>query len=158
MDKADFLKFYRSKTKPLLTIHFYDDIFMADETIKVTLQTLTFKELRDFYVLRAVKNNFPDNRPVEERQNDSQIKLITLKEALENPEKWELDLKGRTIPPLEEIHPIPIATDLNSNQTLILDSNHLLANWPYREGAKVSLAHITGHNLERLVVDFVFLS
>ena|SRR5665213_2384139 len=152
MNKSDFLNFYRS----LLTIHFYDDVFIADDSIKVTTQTLPFEDFMDFYVLRTAKNNIPDLRRLEDKQDDVESKLIILKEALQNPKKWELDLEHRTIPPVENIYPIPVATDLDSGHTLILDSNHMLANWPYPPAMPIQLVRITGRELQRLVIDFIF--
>jgi hypothetical protein len=150
MDKSDFLIFYL----PLLTIHFYDSAFSTDDNIKVFEQKLPLKEMLDFYVLRTVKNKLPDTRPIEDREHDLGSKLITLGEARKDPKKWDLDLSHRKIP--ENIHPVPVATDLNSDRTIILDSNHLLAN--LQEDTLVYIARIVGPNLGRLGPDFIILS
>ncbi len=154
MDKSDFL----NKYLPLFSIHFHDNVFSKDNSIKVIEQKLPFKELLEFYILRTVKNGLPDTRGIEERENDLNSKLITLYEARQNPKKWGLESKGRIIPSLKDIRPIPVAVDPDSGNCLILDSNHLLTNLNCPSDTVIPLALIVGPNLEALGPDFIILS
>ena len=145
MDKRAFLNQYL----PRIGTHFNDTYFRDNDDVKVVKTNLTFGQFLQFYIPRSAKNGVYDPRSIELREVDPESVPVILDRARLAPDDW--DLPARQV--LEPLWPIPIATDTVANCTLILDSNHLLANLKDSE-ASLPVVQIIGPNLENLVPDF----
>src|SRR5581483_4417418 len=120
MNKVEFLNQYGH----LIGTHFNIHYFLGNSDIRIINTNIAFVELLNFYVPRSSKDGVYDPRPFEDRVVDLSSEPVRLETVRSEPAKW--DLLTRKIPPL--LKPIPIATDTTINCSLILDSNHLLAN------------------------------
>jgi hypothetical protein len=156
MDKRQFLNFYRNPANTYINVHFYDHEFISNSDIKVNVKIYKLSDMLDFYVPRFQKNKRLDQRAIEEKEMDPLTYLLRLRKVRENPKKWDLQKTG-DLPKREDLFPIPIAKDFASHKTLILDSNHLLANFPI-DHPPLLVAEITGNNLEKIVRDFKILN
>jgi len=145
VDKRAFLNQYL----PRIGTHLRVPYFLANDDIKIVETELTLEQFLQFYIPRSAKNGVYDPRSIELREVDLKSEPVTLYMARLAPDEW--DLRAREIP--ESFWPIPIATDTVANCTLILDSNHLLANLSENE-ASLPVVQIMGPNLENLVTDF----
>lgn len=161
MNKAQFLDFYYDNQAPLIICWFDELRFLANDTISIVTRNIPLAEALDFYVFRYSVNGTYDDRPIEEKLDDEVTSLITAGEAVTDISRWDLELPGEELS-LDRLWPIPIATDMGSGKTLILDGNHTLANLAADMRDKpltmLPFVEVSGHDLARIVPDFKVLN
>lgn len=154
IDKQEFLRRYL----PLIRVRLDWAKFMSDATIELYMGLVTAKQVSQFYVPAYVRGGQLDNRPIEDKLTDPHSKLIRFSTAATQPEKW--NLLAPTSLTLNRLHRVPIATDVHSGKTLILDSNHTLATRAAVLGTSkpVAVYRVLGVNLQTLLDDFRVLN
>lgn len=157
MDKSYYLKMYR---QPKIRVWFNDDNFMSDPSLSISEERISSEELMDFFVPRTKKNGTLDDRGIEEKVRDSNIALITVREAVKNPVAWDLAIDEMMLPTTENMLPIPIATNIQNGRTLLLDSNHCVVTILSKATGTftLSVVRLQGDNLENIIEDFKILN
>jgi hypothetical protein len=134
------------------------DVFLAQSGIEIDLVEKTVDEIQGFYVARYQKNGQWD--PKFDRFinviNDPDVKPVKVKDVLQDLESW--DLNSDSLTPAENLHPIPIATDI-SGKTLILDSNHTLCGHiaNSRITSPVRFVELKFDYVESVILDFLII-
>ena len=157
MDKRSFLKYYR---EPKIRTIFDDRYFSICDEIEVRDEKkIPLKKFLDFYIQRHQKKGVIC-RTIEREKCDQAYRTIKLCDATKYPEFKNVPPKIIP-PPIQELWPIPIATDLGNNKTLILDSNHILISLSQDEEKlqeMLKVREIVGRNLKNFVPDFEILA
>jgi hypothetical protein len=160
MNKSDFLSMYRDPHNLKITIWFNDQNFLNDNNVTISQETINSENIRMYYVLRSKKDGVLDSRGIEERVLDASSTLIVVNEAASDPSSWDLGLEGRILPDSNSLTPIPVATDLSSNKSLLLDSNHCATNLINTSDGSIDIPiiRLSGANLENIIEDFRILN
>jgi hypothetical protein len=165
MNKSKFLELYINcpgevKIRMALVI----PSFLENETIRITEETIQLKDMLDFYVPKYEKHGKFDSRDFNEQVLDPEVLPLTIKQTMLKPGRWDLAIESDGRPGYDLLHPIPIATDLKSGKTLLLDSNHTITSIVGElsaknlEGITLSVVHVTGNGLEDFIPDFRILN
>lgn len=165
MDKSKFLELFIDcpggvKIRMALII----PPFIENETIKITEETVRLSDVLDFYVPKYKKHGEFDPRSFNEQNSDLEVQPLTVRQTMSNPGKWDLAIPSQQRPSIDKLQPIPIATDLKSGRTLLLDSNHTVVsavgelNADALDKYSLSVVHITGIGLEDFIPDFKILN
>ena len=81
---------------------------------------------------------------------------------MHDPAKWDLKADTANLPSIEQLKPVPVATDLKSGKTLLLDSSHvitsIIATAKLDLLSEIDIVHITGTSLEDVICDFEILN
>ena len=126
---------------------------MTDESVRIMILAITLKDTLGFYVVRSGKDGTNDCRDFAIRVKDPGTKLVNLKTARENPNRW--DLKP-TNPTPSRLTPIPVLSG-EKDQGVIMDSNHLLANLKCEPSTKLPFVLVTSDHPENLLDDYKIL-
>ncbi len=163
MDKSEFLAqfvYQPDKIRMLFDV----PLFLQNATIEITQEEVSLRELLDFYVPKYKKEGKFDSRGIEEQITDPGTLPLAVNEAILDPEKWNLSIGSEKLPRLEQLDTVPIATDLMSGKTLLLDSNHTIISLVSKidpdllsEG-KLTVVRIIGRGLEEIIRDFRILN
>lgn len=138
--------------------------FLENKTIQIKEETIQLRNMLDFYVPKYEKHGKFDARGFDEQALDLEVSPLTIKKTMLEPGQWDLAIDSNDRPSINQLRPVPIATDLKSGKTLILDSNHTLASIlgeldkKALESTNLSVVHITGIGLEGFVPDFMILN
>ncbi len=157
MKKDEFLDQFRQGK---ITIWFNDAAFREDDNIDITEEVVSSEVIKNFHVLRSQKDGVLDHRSIEKRIYDSTSSLVTVNKVAKSPKEWDLELGERVLPEFKNITNIPVATDIESGKTLILDSNHCLANLINQatDDFTIPIVRLKGKHLERIIIDFYILN
>jgi hypothetical protein len=162
MNKKNFLSAYLNlhNASQRLQLRFDRRVFL-DPAIKLETGMRRYSQLLELYVARCKKNGRPDMRDISERRHDPDTALVTLRTVAAEPATWDLEFGDRTVPKPMEIWHIPLATDLRTDRSIILDSTHLLANFGLTglsPDIHLPVVVVTGHDIEDLLPDFEILN
>ena len=113
MDKRSFLKYYR---EPKIRTIFDDRYFSICDEIEVRDEKkIPLKKFLDFYIQRHQKKGVI-RLTIERVKCDQAYRTIKLCDATNYPEFENVPTKIIP-PPIQDLWPIPIATDLGNNKT-----------------------------------------
>lgn len=163
MDKSEFLKHFLwppDKIRMLFNV----DPFMKNVTIKITKEAVALEAMLEYYVPKFKKSGNFDTRGIEEQIADPETLPIAISEVMKEPAEWGLGIDTSKLPEAKHLDPVPIATDLKSNKTLVLDSNHTIVNLIRGLGPRelkrthIPIVHIKGVDLEDVICDFKILN
>ena len=161
MDKQEFLNtFIYAPDK--IRMRFVIEAFLNDETIQVVKERLSLEELLNYYVPKYEKRGDRDIRDIKQQLKDSDVSPILLSKAVQDPVRWDLNISTKNLPPIDKIQPVPVATDLISQKSLLLDSNHTITATLSRLNpdlsTKIDIVRLIGTNLEDIIGDFGILN
>ena len=156
--KSEFITLYR----PRIQMIFNNDDFFQNQSIVIAEKTKTLTEFLNFFVPKYKKNGVFDVRGFEDQILDPNTKTLRLSDVYGEPDKWGL-AQTSELPMIGSLNPIPVATDLKSGKTLILDSNHTLANILNQSEqidrrTQLRVVEITGRDLAAVIQDFHILN
>ena len=161
MDKQEFLNTYIYAPSKI-RMRFDVEAFISDETIQVVKEKLGLQDLLSYYVPKYEKQGERDMRDIKQQLKDSDTHPLLLNKAILDPVKWDLNISTKSLPPIEKIQPVPIATDLISQKSLLLDSNHtitaILSRLKPDLSTKIDIVRIIGTSLEDVIGDFGILN
>lgn len=137
--------------------------FTEEPGVSVVVEDVTLAELSDYFVPRFQKDSHLDQRGIEEQIADPNTQPLTAVEAAASPARWNLDTESDEPTPIESLDIVPVATDLQTGKTLILDSNHTLVHIINSAGqvshnSSIPVARIIGNDLSDIVPDFYILN
>lgn len=158
LSKHKFIDMYR----PKIIIFFDDAAFSQNQSITVEEKSKPLSEMLDFFVPKYAKNGAFDDRDFKSQVTDLDVTPLKLSRVSVEPKKWGLEQTSE-LPLVGSLGPIPIATDLSSGKTLILDSNHTLANMISlgkftNTTAQLKVVEIIGRDLAPAIQDFYILN
>lgn len=161
MDKLEFLNSFIYAPNRI-RMQFDIEAFMNDETILVVEEKLSLEELLSYYVPKYEKQGERDIRDIKQQLKDPDVFPLLLSKAMQDPVKWDLNISTKSLPPIDRILPIPVATDLISQKSLLLDSNHTITATLSRLNpdlsTKIDVVRLIGTNLEDIIGDFGILN
>lgn len=162
MSKDEFLRKYR---RPQITIWFNDNVFLSDVQIDIQEAQYKISSLGEFYCPWHYDSNNCLIGSIEQAVGDPAVKSMRIKMSelinLDEERLKVIDLFIKNFPGLND--PIPLATDLNTKKTLILDANKrcvaLYRNYLKSEiDNNLEFIEITGTGLEKLIEDFKIIN
>lgn len=161
MQKQEFESHYRDNVHEnggIRLTGFLWDEFAARNDIEIRLIDVSKDKILNFYVPRFKKNNERDDRKFVEMLEDPDVTPVQVHEVLPALEIWDLDWGGGNFD-VNDLPLLPIATDLNTGKSLILDGNHrickLLTDDDF-EGV-IKFCEIKAANMNRLIQDFTII-
>lgn len=147
MDKVRFMREFRA----FITVWFDNYEFVSNPFITVHSSTRPLKDFLDFYSPWWYDRSGREVARIEDVLADKSMNALTITDAARHPEKWDT---FSTVLPLNQIWPIPIATDTTIGKTLILDSNKTLCRLVFKSkhplDQKITVVEIVGPDLQRL--------
>ena len=161
MDKLEFLNTFVYATDKI-RMRFDVKAFMSDETIQVVKEKLSLEELLSYYVPKYEKHGERDIRDMKQQLKDPDVFPLLLSKAIQDPVKWDLNISTNSLPTIDKIQTVPVATDLISQKSLLLDSNHTitatLSKLKPNLSTKIDIVRIIGTGLEDVIGDFGILN
>jgi len=162
MNKGEFINKYR---KAQITIWFKDNIFLNDEAISIRDANYKISSLGEFYCPWHYDHNNNLIGAIEQAICDPDARSVQLKSSETihlDRDKENIILSFRNNFP-EFSNPVPVATDLNTKRTLILDANKrciaLYRNYlDNKVDEVIPFIEVDGQGLERLVEDFKIIN
>ena len=158
MNKQEFLKTFRSaKAQHPIIMIFNDDVFQNDDNVSLIEEEVSLEEVLEYFVPKFEKDGHLDMRGIHEQVADPNVLPLTVSKASSDPARWGLSLD--TIPAVESLSLIPVATDLTTGRSLILDSNHTIVSLVSKlapeslSSLKISVVRILGNGLDSLSID-----
>lgn len=150
MNVSDFIERYRN----LVTVQFDFDGLAAAHDVVIKESRKPLADFLEFYVPRYSKGGSWDDRGIDQIVNDDASSIVQLKDVIASPADWGLPVFPDAESLRKRLWPIPLATDLNTDRTLILDGNHsictlLIANM----NGMVPCVEVTGDQLSALGTD-----
>jgi hypothetical protein len=159
MNKTEFIDIYMNGARPLIRAKLNSRRLLASEEIEIKRSSKKISELLDFYVLRYAKGGKLDGRSIDSKLSDKSTQLLQLKEVINDLGKWDLETSDK-LPRRDDMWPIPLATDVVTGTTILLDSNHTLAaivkNQQLSADTTIACAELIGPNMARVLPDFGF--
>ena len=150
MNKTQFVQEYRS----LVRVHFNPAELISNPSINIITTDKTLSDFLDFYSPRYTKDGKWDNRPVEQIIQSQALSLARLKDIISSPADWGFTPFANVSRLAQSLWAIPIATDISSDRTLILDSNHTICTLLFAGiNIKVRCVEIIGNDLSALGTD-----
>ena len=151
---------------PKIRVSFDVKSFLNDETITLEEEDIAVTDALGWYVPKYSKAGAYDDQDFEIQKSDKTIVPMTLGRVSLNPSNWDLGVSAGELLRAEDLSPVPIATDMNSGATLLLDSNHTLSNLVYADNSDQALPRLntiktvslTGHSLEQIIPDFEIIN
>lgn len=161
MDKQEFLNtFIYAPDK--IRMRFDVETFLNDETIQLVKEKLSLEDLLSYYVPKYEKRGERDIRDIKQQLKDPDVFPLLLSKAIQDPVKWDLNISTKDLPPTEKIQPIPVATDLISQKSLLLDSNHTITATLSRLNpdlsTEIDIVRLIGTNIEDIIGDIGILN
>lgn len=165
MRKHDYINTYLGES-PKIRVFFDVKSFLNDETIMLEEEDIAVADALGWYVPKYSKAGVYDDRYFEIQRDDKTIVPVTLGRVSLNPSNWDLSISAGKLLRAEDLSPVPIATDMNSGATLLLDSNHTLSNLVYIDNSDQALPRLntiktvslTGYSLEQIIPDFEIIN
>ena len=163
MNKLDFLSYFVYQPDKI-RMRFIVSSFFQNATIEITKEEVNLRDVLDFYVPKYKKEGKFDTRVIDVQVLDFEILPLKVCEVMLDPIKWDLGIDSDKLPSVERLYPIPIATDLISGRTLLLDSNHTITSivgkldLSHINKIKISVIRIKGRGLEAIIGDFNILN
>lgn len=161
MEKSQFLNQFVFNPKKI-TMLFNVNAFIADQALKITTERISTTELLDYYVPKYEKNGKRDARNIEQQITDPYVSPLTVRQVKNYPARWDLDIDITRLPAAKLLEPVPVATDLKSGKTLLLDSSHTITNMimehKLNQHSKIDIVRISGSRLDNIVSDFAILN
>lgn len=164
MDKQQFLDSYVNRPNKIRMI-FNRDSFLQNSTIQIRQDRVGLSDVLDYYVPKFKVGGRFDGRGIGAQIDDRATLPLTMREAALDPAEWGLSKDdGPLQPDIGLLEPVPIATDLKSGQTLMLDSNHTIANILHERGRSLDkhttlqVVRLVGSDLEDVVADFKIIN
>lgn len=164
MDKHLFLDFYIYDRLIKIRVIFNADQFLHNQSINIASETVSLATMISYYVPVSKKREGCDCRGIEERIKDADTSPLTLDEVSLKPSMWGLEKRDESLLDIAKFYPIPLATDLKSGGTLLLDSNHTLANMVHEldktthHDIQLPVLRVSGQRLEDIVPDFYIVN
>jgi len=158
-NKKAFLENYILSSPQKITTYFdYENHFINNNDIEIVTKEIAIGEFCEFYTPWHQKNGIMNGK-IEEVLRDLEYKTIKVKDALNyEDKKIEVEMKQQSlISTLCDLHPIPIATDIGIDKTLVLDGNKtIIALTRNKENCKkkIEVIEIQGTELNNLIIDF----
>lgn len=153
MSNEEFLKEYGDDIR---ITAFARDVFLTRSDTEINIVQKHRDEILRFYTPRYHKNDeYVDD--FSGSLMNPQVKPLKVIDALDDLAKWDLVID--TVPPINQLRPIPIVTDRVSGKTLILDGNHMvcgLLSGTQFEGP-VTFVEITMDYVESVFFDFIII-
>lgn len=163
MDKQKFIEEYINRPDKIRVI-FHVGAFLQNLSIIYSEERIGIDKVLKFYVPKYSKNGSLDERRIEDQINDPAVVPLRVEDAVSDPSAWGLDASDELVDNIAELNPIPVATDLSSGRTLLLDSNHTIVNILKNlsqdsfASQSISIVRITGEGLEDVIEDFKILN
>jgi hypothetical protein len=137
--------------RALITEWFDEEEFRTNPSIKVRTGTRALSDFLHFYNPWWYSR---DGRPIgkfEEVLADDSARATTVAEEAGRPDKWDNSSAPLA---LDQIRPVPIATDTSIGKTLILDSNRTICRLIFRDKSpldqKITVVEVIGPDLQSL--------
>lgn len=165
MRKHDFINAYLGEN-PKIRVFFNVDAFLKDEAITLEDEDIAVTDALGWYVPKYSSGGVYDDRNFEIQRDDKTIVPMTLGRVSLNPSNWDLCVSAGKLLRAEDLNPVPVATDMNSGATLLLDSNHTLSNLLYVDKSEQALPRLNriktvslrGYGLEQTIPDFEIIN
>ncbi|RYX79311.1 hypothetical protein EON76_01150 [bacterium] len=165
MRRHDYINTYLGEN-PKIRVFFDVKSFLNDETITLEEEDIAVTDALGWYVPKYSKAGAYDDRNFEIQKSDKTIVPLTLGRVSLNPSNWGLGVSAGKVLCAEDLNPVPIATDMNSGATLLLDSNHTLSNLLSVNKSEQALPRLNriktvslkGYRLEQIIPDFEIIN